>query len=78
MIEKEIVLRSANDVQEFVNAATVFKGNIEISCDQTVISAKSIMGVFSLDLSQNLLMQIYDSSDSDTADFLDRIDSFVI
>lgn len=78
MIEKEIVLRSANDVQDFVNAATVFKGNIEISCDQTVISAKSIMGIFSLDLSQNLLMQIYDSPDSNTADFLDRIDSFVI
>lgn len=47
----DIVLHSFKDVQEFVELATVQPYRIVVGNDRTRVSAKSYMGMFSLDYS---------------------------
>lgn len=53
MYKKEIRL-SKETVGEFVNAANKCDFDIDICYNRVIVDAKSIMGVFSLDLSHKL------------------------
>lgn len=55
-----IKLDSIDDVKEFVNRATMCKFNIDLTSDRYVIDAKSIMGIFSLDLSKPINLDVDD------------------
>lgn len=46
----EIVLSSVQDVRDFVNLAVLIDYEIDLSQGRYIIDAKSIMGIFSLDL----------------------------
>ncbi len=46
-----IRLSTIDDVRGFVTAVTQFAGDLDLSSGRYVIDAKSIMGIFSLDLS---------------------------
>lgn len=48
----KILLNEVTKVKEFVNITKTFPSDIVISSDRYVIDAKSIMGIFSLDLSK--------------------------
>lgn len=48
----KINLNSINAVKEFVNSASAFSEDIELTSGRYTVDAKSIMGVFSLDLSK--------------------------
>lgn len=50
MKQFDICLHSFEDVQEFVQLATVQPFRILVGNDRTRVNAKSFMGVFSLDL----------------------------
>lgn len=50
MKEFRIKLGSVTDVQDFVSAASMQRFNIEAACGEDRVDAKSIMGLFSLDL----------------------------
>lgn len=56
MREKKIRLGAA-DVTEFVKAAETCDFDVDISYDRVVIDAKSIVGVFSMDLSKVLTVK---------------------
>lgn len=62
MTELKIKLATIDDVKNFVNIATRFNCEIDVVSGRYVADAKSIMGLFSLDLSCPLLLKI-DSSD---------------
>lgn len=47
-----INLNSVKDIQEFVNIASRFSDDIDVSSNRSIVDAKSIMGLFSLDLSK--------------------------
>ena len=47
-----IKLETINDVKNFVSAVTTFECDFDIVADRYVVDAKSIMGIFSLDLSK--------------------------
>jgi len=53
-----IKLDSIDDVKEFVNRATMCKFDIDLTSDRYVIDAKSIMGIFSLDLSKPINLDV--------------------
>ncbi len=53
MLKKDIRL-SRETVQEFVKAANNCDFEVDLGYDRIVVDAKSIMGVFSLDLSHKL------------------------
>lgn len=63
MIKKNIRL-SQESVSEFVRAANKCDFDIDVCYNNVVVDAKSILGVFSLDLSNKLTVsyQIHDDS----------------
>lgn len=54
----KIRLRTVEDVRHFVNDVSKLKGDFELVSGRYVIDAKSIMGIFSLDLTEPGLMNI--------------------
>ena len=57
-IKKQIRL-TPNDVDEFVKAAGQCDFDVDVFYNRVIIDAKSILGVFSLDLRQVLTVRMY-------------------
>lgn len=65
MITFNVMLGSINDVKNFVNIVSKHDYEIDLSSGRYVVDAKSIMGIFSLDLSKPIKVQIHaDSCDA--------------
>ena len=63
----QISLNSIDKVKSFVNAITQYEYNFDLISGRYVIDAKSIMGIFSLDLSKPIDLAIH------TEEHLDEI-----
>ena len=59
MKEKKIMLPSAEEAKHFVAEATKCDFDIDVYYNRVVIDAKSIMGIFSLDLSKPIDLNIH-------------------
>ena len=55
----QISLNSIDKVKSFVNAITQFETDFDLISGRYVIDAKSIMGIFSLDLSKDIDLNIH-------------------
>ena len=55
----KISLNSIDKVKAFVNEVTKFDSDFDLVSGRYVIDAKSIMGIFSLDLSKPITIQIH-------------------
>lgn len=55
MVNVKVKLNSISDVKSFVNDANRCSGNVLVKSDRYAVDGKSIMGVFSLDVSKNCL-----------------------
>ena len=58
-----ISLNSIDKVKAFVNDSTRFDYDFDLVSGRYVIDAKSIMGIFSLDLSKNIELNIHAEND---------------
>jgi len=70
-----INLTTAESVKKFVNIVSKYPYEIDIRSGRYVVDAKSILGIFSLDLSKPVTVEIY-SDDCD--DFLEEIKEYII
>lgn len=61
----QISLNSIDKVKSFVNEITKFDYDFDLVSGRYVIDAKSIMGIFSLDLSKPIDLNIHAEDDSD-------------
>jgi len=59
-----IMLKSINDVKEFVNIVNRYEFDVDMTSGRYVVDAKSIMGIFSLDLSKPIKVEVH-SDDCD-------------
>ena len=59
MYETTIQLNAINDVKDFVNMVMLFYYDIDLVSGRYAIDAKSIMGIFSLDLSKPIKLQAH-------------------
>ena len=59
MYETTIQLNAINDVKDFVNTVMMFDYDIDLVSGSYAIDAKSIMGIFSLDLSKPIKLQAH-------------------
>ena len=75
MSEAYIVLKTIQDVREFVNIVIAFEYEIDLVQGRYVIDAKSIMGIFSLDLSKEIKLVIH-SDDAEA--FIKEIKPFIV
>ena len=66
MVSFKISLSSIGDVKNFVNIVTNCPYDIDLTSGRYVVDAKSIMGIFSLDLSKPIDINVH----SDNADDL--------
>ena len=73
MKEVNIILSSINDVKKFVNVVSKCDFDVDLTSERYVVDAKSIMGIFSLDLSKPIKVNIH-SDDCD--EFLAEIKEF--
>ena len=62
MLEKTIILKDFEAVKRFVDIANEKPYDIELLLGKYVVNAKSIMGVFSLDLTKPLVMVAHTDS----------------
>ncbi len=60
-----ISLDSIDKVKSFVNIVTKYSTDLDLVSGRYVIDAKSIMGIFSLDLSKPIELNIHDGEESD-------------
>lgn len=70
-----IRINTINDVKEFVSIVSKCEYDVDIISGRYAIDAKSIMGIFSLDLSKDLELHVHSD---DCADFLDEIKDFIV
>ena len=70
-----IMLNSINDVKVFVNTVNRYDFDVDLTSGRYIVDAKSIMGIFSLDLSKPIKVDVY-SEDAD--DFMEEIASFIV
>ena len=75
MTTATICINTINDVKNFVNIVTKCDYDVDIVSGRYAIDAKSIMGIFSLDLSKELTLNIHSDN---CADFLDEIKSYIV
>ena len=53
-----ILLKSINDVKDFVNISNKYDFDIDLTSGRYIVDAKSIMGIFSLDLSKAIKVEV--------------------
>jgi len=60
-----IIINSIDDVKNFVNIVSKYDFDIDLISDRYVVDAKSIMGIFSLDLTKPIRVDVHtDNSDA--------------
>ena len=72
----QISLNSIDKVKSFVNTITKYDNDFDLVSGRYVIDAKSIMGIFSLDLSKPIDLNIH--ADSNVDDILAALDAYII
>lgn len=69
-------LNSIDNVKEFVNIVGRFEFDMDLGGGRHIIDAKSIMGIFSLDLSKPVEITIH-AEESRCSDLLEQISKFI-
>ena len=76
MRQIEISLNSIDKVKKFVSIVTKFDASLDLVSGRYIIDAKSIMGIFSLDLSKPIDLAIH--VESDEAAILEALDPYLV
>ena len=71
-----IMLNTINDVKDFVNIVCGFEFDVDLISGRYAIDAKSIMGIFSLDLSKPIELNIH--SDNGAEDILEVLAPYIV
>lgn len=75
MTTAKIRINTIEDVKNFVSIVTGVDFDVDIVSGRYAIDAKSIMGIFSLDLSKELELRIHSDN---CGEFLDDIKKFIV
>ena len=70
-----IMLNTINDVKQFVNTVAKYDFEVDLVSGRYAIDAKSIMGIFSLDLSKPIRLEAH-TDDCDA--FYEEIKGFIV
>jgi len=65
MFEIKLMLKNFDDVKNFVDIANTHEFDIELLSEKYIVNAKSIMGVFSLDLTKPITMRAHCESNGE-------------
>lgn len=71
MTNLSVMLKSINDVKEFVRIVNDFTYDVDLVSGRYIVDAKSIMGIFSLDLASPIAVNIHAESADDLMEKLE-------
>ena len=71
-----VCLDTVEKVKGFVNAVSLLEGDFDLVSDRYVVDAKSIMGIFSLDLSKVLRLDIH--NDAVAEKVLPHLEAYIV
>jgi len=70
-----LMLNSINDVKDFVNIVSKYDFDVDLTSGRYVVDAKSIMGIFSLNLSKPIKVEVH----SDNCEqFMAELQRFIV
>lgn len=75
MTAVNVMMHTINDVKDFVNKTGKCDYDVDLISGRYAIDAKSIMGIFSLDLSKPIRLEIHSDN---CEDFLDGIREYIV
>ena len=74
MVELKVKIATIDDVKKFVTAVSKYDFDVDLISGRYAVDAKSIMGIFSIDLSKELVMKAHTDADAvvkgDLAEFI--------
>lgn len=71
----KVMLSSIVDVKNFVNLISEFDFEVDMVSGRYVVDAKSLMCIFSLDLSKPIIMRVYSE---DTTELEEKLREFIV
>ena len=75
MTETKIVLRDIQSVREFVTCVITLEYEVDLVQGRYIVDAKSIMGIFALDILSPITLVAHTE---DASDFFARIEKFIV
>ncbi len=75
MTKTTISLQAINDVKNFVDIVMKYEFDIDLVSGRYAVDAKSIMGIFSLDLSKPIELNAHTD---DAEEFMAEIDKYIV
>ena len=70
-----IMFKTTNDVKEFVSIVNQCNFDVDLISGKYVVNAKSIMGIYSLDLTKRIILQ---ADTDDDAGFSEKIKKYIV
>ena len=70
---KKIKFETFDKVNQFVRFITDFESDLDVVSGRYVVNAKSIMGIYSLDLSKVLDLNIYENIEGETEKIVQKL-----
>lgn len=78
MADVNILLSTIEDVKDFVRVVTQYDFDVDLISGRYAIDAKSIMGIFSLDLSKPITLRVHCEDESECAPFFEELKKFEV
>lgn len=72
----DVLLNTTNKIKKFTNIANDFDCEIDVLQGRYIVSAKSIMGVFSLNLTETVMVEIESDNEKEIDRFLEKMEEF--
>ncbi len=78
MKKTTIFLNTISDVKSFVNIVCKYDFSVDLVSGRYSVDAKSIMGIFSLDLSRPVELEVHSTDEAACERFFEEIKQFTI
>lgn len=78
MPELYIKIDTIDKVREFVRITNEIEKDVDLVSGRYVIDAKSIMGIFSVDLTKDLRIRIHAENDNEFAQIKEKLGKFIM
>lgn len=72
----KINLKDFNKVKDFINVVRTFKSDIDLMTNRAIVDAKSVLGIYALDLSEDTYVRIITYSFEEERNFEESMEAF--
>lgn len=74
----KISINTIEKVKRFVNQASKCEADVDVVCDRFVVDAKSLMGIFSIDLTREMFLHIHETEIAKLEEYKKLFEEFIV